>query len=93
MSGLSMASRGSRMSVARSMASVATLTTTVQRKTGLKLPILEYAGFTDVQRGSVLSALFTVVSDSVVVPCGAIYICVLAVYRIYFNRHGSDCKV
>lgn len=61
-SGLSMASRGSRISVARSVASVATLTNTVQRKTGLKLPILDYAGFTNVQRGSVLSALYTVVS-------------------------------
>ena len=61
-SGLSVASRGSRMSVARSVASVATVTTTVQQKTGLRIPILSNAGFTDVQRGSVLAALYTMVS-------------------------------
>lgn len=61
-SGLSIASRTSRMSHARSVASVATLTSTMEKKTGLRFPILEYAGFTDVQRGSVLSALYTSVS-------------------------------
>lgn len=69
-SGLSMASRGSRMSVARSVMSVATVTTTVQRKTGLKLPILDYAGFTDVQRGSVLSALYTMVQGLFLIVTG-----------------------
>lgn len=66
-SGLSIASRTSRtsqMSRARSVASVATLTSTMHKKTGLRFPILEYAGFTDVQRGSVLSALYTSVSGS-----------------------------
>ncbi|XP_047741336.1 uncharacterized protein LOC125179464 [Hyalella azteca] len=69
-SGLSMASRGSRMSVARSVASVATLTTTMEKKTGLRLPILEYAGFTDVQRGSVLSALYTTVEGLFLIVVG-----------------------
>ena len=50
------------MSVARSVASVNTLTTTVEQKTGFKIPILADAGFTDVQTGSVLSVLYTSVS-------------------------------
>ncbi|KAF2345615.1 hypothetical protein FHG87_023629, partial [Trinorchestia longiramus] len=74
-SGLSMASRGSRMSVARSVASVATLTTTMEKKTGLRLPILEYAGFTDVQRASVFSALYTAIQG--------LFLMVVGFFEIY----------
>ena len=64
-SGFSTTSHASRMSVARSVASVASVTTTVRDKTGWNVPILKDAGFTDVQRGSVFASIYTAVRTDI----------------------------
>lgn len=61
-SGLSVTSRTSRVSHATTIRSVATLTDTLKTKTGLSIPILPDAIFTNVQRGSVLAATYSIVS-------------------------------
>lgn len=61
-SGLSVTSRTSRVSHATTIRSVATLTDTLKTKTGLSIPILPDAVFTNVQRGSVLAATYSIVS-------------------------------
>ncbi|XP_076052900.1 protein pasi2 isoform X2 [Oratosquilla oratoria] len=72
-SGLSTASR-------MTSHSVATLATTVQEKTGLNIPILQNAGFTNVQRGSVFAAVYSIFQGLFAIVTGIfdIYILVLA---------------
>jgi len=80
-SGLSVASHTSRVSQARSMTSVHTLTTNVERRTGMKLPLLQIAGFTNVQRGSMFAAIYTILQGLflIVTGCFEMYALSLAV--------------
>lgn len=61
-SGISTTSRLSRISHATTVRSVATLTETLHTKTGLSIPILPDALLTNVQRGSVIAATYSIVS-------------------------------
>lgn len=61
-SALSTTSRASRLSHATTIRSVASLTGTLQTKTGLSIPILPDAFITNVQRGSVIAATYSIVS-------------------------------
>ncbi|XP_047482375.1 uncharacterized protein LOC125034545 isoform X1 [Penaeus chinensis] len=74
-SGLSVTSRTSRVSHATTIRSVATLTDTLKTKTGLSIPILPDAIFTNVQRGSVLAATYSIIQGlfAIVTGCFDIY--------------------
>ncbi|CAL4085168.1 unnamed protein product, partial [Meganyctiphanes norvegica] len=81
----SMASGISNISRAHSMRSVATLTSTMQRKTGINIPILEYAGFTNVQRGSVLSSMYSIIEGIFSIITGF-----FDIYCLYLAMPGSE---
>lgn len=61
-SALSTTSRMSRTSRASTVRSVASLTHTLHSKTGINIPILPDAFLTNVQRGSVIAATYSIVS-------------------------------
>ncbi|KAK7068853.1 hypothetical protein SK128_000746 [Halocaridina rubra] len=79
-SGMSTISRVSRVSNATSMKSVATLTNTLHTKTGISIPILPNAIFTNVQRGSVIAATYSIIQGlfSIVTGLFDIYALTLA---------------
>ena len=63
-SGLSTYSQASRISRASTVRSVATLTATLKSKTGISIPILNDAVFTNVQRGSALACTYSIVRQN-----------------------------
>lgn len=84
-SGLSTSSRISRISHATTVRSVATLTDTLHTKTGLSIPILPNAVFTNVQRGSVIAATYSILQGLFAIVTG-----IFDVYALSLAAPGSS---
>ncbi|XP_068204451.1 uncharacterized protein [Palaemon carinicauda] len=84
-SALSTSSRISRVSHASTARSVATLTTTLHTKTGISIPILTNAVFTNVQRGSVLAATYSIFQGVFAIVTG-----IFDIYSLSLAAPGSS---
>ncbi|XP_071522938.1 uncharacterized protein pasi2 isoform X2 [Panulirus ornatus] len=84
-SGLSTTSRLSRVSHATTVRSVATLTETLHTKTGLSIPILPDALITNVQRGSVIAATYSIIQGLFAIVTG-----VFDIYTLSLAAPGSS---
>ncbi|KAG7159347.1 uncharacterized protein LOC121877593 isoform X2 [Homarus americanus] len=83
--GLSTTSRLSRVSHATTIRSVATLTETLHTKTGLSIPILPNAFITNVQRGSLIAATYSIIQGLFAIVTG-----VFDIYALSLAAPGSS---
>ncbi|KAK3883072.1 hypothetical protein Pcinc_012584 [Petrolisthes cinctipes] len=87
-SALSTTSRMSRTSRASTVRSVASLTQTLHSKTGLNIPILPDAFVTNVQRGSVIAATYSIIQGLFSIVTGLFDIYTLALAAPGSSHYG-----